>query len=577
MKLAAIQRAYSIRTSLLVLLAGSVPVAVAHFFFESAIDVQVQIVGTAVSLFISLVGGWIFVLRPVSQVMRNDVERRDRDFEERFKDIVESMQEGVIVFDKNGAVSWNQAALKKLEVLEDDLRGRRMVGPAVKLMTESGWPLSDREWPAGKCFNDGIAASEVVGLQSSDGRTKWLRVHTSPVYLKRTHGNGPTDQPSAVDSVIVTLRDITSERTALQRFELAMKAVNFGVWDLDLVSGVLNWDETMYELYELEPSTLKRGSDFFDSCIVEADRPRVKQTFEQALRERRDLSTEFRIQLPSGKLRVLRAESKGFYASDGRPLRHVGVNWDVTEERERDLRFLQASKMSTLGEMSGGLAHEINNPLAIILGKIEAMRSALEVPTLDRELLNRHIETVDRTANRIAKIVNALRTFSRDAGEDPFEVTSAREIIAQTMALCGSRFLNNGIELHVAEVPAELKVKARPVQISQVLLNLLSNAFDAVSVLDERWVRLEVRANGQNIEFSVTDSGSGIPESIRAKLTQPFFTTKEIGVGTGLGLSIAAGIVRAHRGTLEIDKNSPNTRFAIRIPQPKSDSDASAT
>lgn len=239
-------------------------------------------------------------------------------------------------------------------------------------------------------------------------------------------------------------------------------------------------------------------------------------------------------------------------------------------QRDQELRAIQASKMSTLGEMSAGIAHEINNPLAIIVGKTEAMRTAMSAPVLNRELMNRHIETMERTAARIARIVNALRTFSRDGDSDPFEVTNVSQILDETVALCGSRFLNHGIELHVTKVPIEFTIDARAVQISQVLLNLLSNAFDAVSVLDEKWVRLEVRSNGRHIEFVVTDSGNGIPEAIRAKLTQPFFTTKEIGVGTGLGLSIASGIVLSHRGTLEVDETSSNTCFVVRLPRAES-------
>jgi C4-dicarboxylate-specific signal transduction histidine kinase len=223
--------------------------------------------------------------------------------------------------------------------------------------------------------------------------------------------------------------------------------------------------------------------------------------------------------------------------------------------------------MSTLGEMSAGIAHEINNPLAIILGKIEAMRTAMAAPILNRELLTRHVDTMERTANRIAKIVKGLRTFSRDGDQDPFEVTNVSEIVNEAVALCNSRFLNNGIELHVTNAPTELYIDARAVQISQVLLNLLNNAFDAVSELEEKWVRLEVRSAGVMLEFSVTDSGAGIPEEVRTKMTQPFFTTKEVGMGTGLGLSIASGIISAHGGTIEVDTISPNTRFVVQIPQ----------
>jgi two-component system sensor histidine kinase HupT/HoxJ len=100
-----------------------------------------------------------------------------------------------------------------------------------------------------------------------------------------------------------------------------------------------------------------------------------------------------------------------------------------------------------------------------------------------------------------------------------------------------------------------------------VLLNLFNNAYDAVASHSERWVRLEARADGPEVEISVTDSGDGIPEAVRAKMFQPFFTTKAVGQGTGIGLSISCGIVAGHRGTLEVDTHSAHTRFVLRLPR----------
>ena len=106
----------------------------------------------------------------------------------------------------------------------------------------------------------------------------------------------------------------------------------------------------------------------------------------------------------------------------------------------------------------------------------------------------------------------------------------------------------------------------RTVEISQVLLILLNNAFDAVSDLSEKWVRLDVFSNSEIVEFAVVDSGKGIPAAVREKMTQPFFTTKEVGQGTGLGLSIATGIAGAHGGLLSVDTESPHTRIVLRLP-----------
>ena len=104
-------------------------------------------------------------------------------------------------------------------------------------------------------------------------------------------------------------------------------------------------------------------------------------------------------------------------------------------------------------------------------------------------------------------------------------------------------------------------------QLGQVLLNLLSNAHDAVQALSEKWVKVAVEDRGPDLLISVTDSGPGIPTEVADRLMEPFYTTKEVGKGTGLGLSISKGIIDAHQGKIELDRHSPNTRFNITLPK----------
>jgi C4-dicarboxylate-specific signal transduction histidine kinase len=107
----------------------------------------------------------------------------------------------------------------------------------------------------------------------------------------------------------------------------------------------------------------------------------------------------------------------------------------------------------------------------------------------------------------------------------------------------------------------------RPVQLSQVFLNLLNNAFDAIEGAPSPWIRVELYSEDDFIEVSVTDSGPGVAKEIRSRIMEPFFTTKPLGKGTGLGLSVSAGIMKAHHGSLFLDETSPNTRFVVRMPR----------
>lgn len=229
----------------------------------------------------------------------------------------------------------------------------------------------------------------------------------------------------------------------------------------------------------------------------------------------------------------------------------------------------QASRMAILGEMTSGIGHEINGSLTVILAQTDFLKSLLSKnvsPELKAEFDSR-LEKIVKTGRRIEKIVNGLRVYGRDASMDPFQSTLVSDLICDSLVLCADRLKDNQIKLIVDDFDPSLEIDCRPAQISQILLNLIGNSKDAVSTLDERWIRLQVRDLGDTIRFALIDSGKGIPEGISGKLTDSFFTTKESGKGTGLGLSISKKIVESHLGQLYIDKSSPNTKFVFELPK----------
>jgi signal transduction histidine kinase len=342
--------------------------------------------------------------------------------------------------------------------------------------------------------------------------------------------------------------------------------MNFGIWEWNVEDDRVEWDTVVCRLFGREADQWRGTFVDVERSILQEDRQRVRNELAVAHAAKRDFSMSFRIVRPGGVVRVVRSESKIVYGENGDPIQHIGVCWDMTDLKEQEMRVFHASKMSSLGEMSAGIAHEINNPLAIIAGKADSIRRAMSTGRLDDESLLRHLGVIEKTTMRIAKIVKSLRAFSRDGEFDPFELSKVGEIVSESATLSGSRFLNYGIDFRIDAIDPALEIQCRPIQISQVLLNLLNNAFDAVLTLDEKWVRIETRVSESEIELRVIDSGKGIPVRIREKILQPFFTTKEVGVGTGLGLSISMGIVQAHNGSLFVDAECENTCFVVRLP-----------
>jgi C4-dicarboxylate-specific signal transduction histidine kinase len=178
------------------------------------------------------------------------------------------------------------------------------------------------------------------------------------------------------------------------------------------------------------------------------------------------------------------------------------------------------------------------------------------------------LEAITKIVERISKIILGLRRFSRDSSQDNKKVTLISQIVDDTLTLCNEKMKANSIDLKLNHKNKEYYSACIPEQISQVILNLLSNSVDAIidQPKDARWIQIDVTNAGPDVEIAVTDSGNGIPDTLQAKLMQPFFTTKEIGKGTGLGLSISRGIIADHGGIFFYDPSSKNTRFVIQLP-----------
>lgn len=314
--------------------------------------------------------------------------------------------------------------------------------------------------------------------------------------------------------------------------------------------------------------------DDWTKTIHPDDKEKVFSAWKKTASQNENFNFEYRFNNPETGTRYVSSRAVPIQDTDGKVISYVGTIEDITEriksEKTLDLqkqKLVASAKMSSLGEMASGIAHEINNPLMIIIGLCVRLKRFIERGELDHDVFVREVNKIESTSFRISKIINGLRAFTRNSENDQMNLISVNQIVEETLELCRQRFADHAIELRVdlLESP-DIKILSRPSQISQVLLNLLGNSFDAVEFLPEKWVEVKLVTSSKWLFIEVTDSGNGIPAHVVDKIMNPFFTTKEVGKGTGLGLSISQGIIDEHKGKLFYDAESSHTKFIVQLP-----------
>lgn len=267
-------------------------------------------------------------------------------------------------------------------------------------------------------------------------------------------------------------------------------------------------------------------------------------------------------------LAVLMREKITFFALSALIIELVGlVNQTLARETETKAQLFHNSKLSALGEMAAGVAHEINNPLAIINISMRVMSKMAKKGHVDIEELKDTIKDVEATVKRVTSIVSGLRNLSRNSSEEDFVPCRVIECIDDVLSVSAERFRVHeiDIEILVDEKVKDIQIKCLRVQLSQVFLNLLNNAYDAVEPLKEKWIKISIEDRGGVVAFRIVDSGKGIPDPVAQKIFNPFYTTKDIGKGTGLGLSLSSSIVAKHGGVLKLDRSNSHTCFTFEL------------
>jgi PAS domain S-box-containing protein len=305
----------------------------------------------------------------------------------------------------------------------------------------------------------------------------------------------------------------------------------------------------------VEGRQLSYGKDL----IHPEDCERVWQETKAALNDCKTFQLSYRLKCSDGSVKWVWEQGCGVFAESGKIIGCEGYVVDMTQQRALEDQLRKAERLAELGTLASGMAHEIGTPMNVILGRAELlMRKATDEST------RQGLETIVTQVERITKIMNQLLSFAR---KRPSEQRGVDLVVAigSVLDMLVEKFNKHNIHVVKDYVPDLPLVLADPDHISQVLLNLMLNACQAMP--GGGTLTLKLGPKGDMVELGVQDTGTGVPEDQVSKIFDPFFTTKPVGEGTGLGLTVVHGIIQEHNGTIRVN-SIPNqgTIFTISLP-----------
>jgi two-component system sensor kinase FixL len=364
-----------------------------------------------------------------------------------------------------------------------------------------------------------------------------------------------------------------------KRLNLAADSANLGMWEWDMVHDeiwITDKGRAMFGFDSLE----KLNFDGFRSRVHPEDRALVLQAVENALQTGAEYRSEYRVLLPDGQVRWIAGRGHVEFNDAGKPARMRGASLDITKRKQAELdaarhrtEMAHLSRVTTVGELSGSLAHELNRPLGAILSNAQAAQRMLANGGIDVAEFREILDDIVSENKHAAEVIRRLRLWLQK-GEVQQHSLRINKVVRDVLKLIRTDLISQNVSVDTELARNLPTITGDPVQLQQVLVNLVVNACDEVADCDTPDRRLRIRTGLENgggaVIVSVTDRGGGIQEKEVEQMFEPFFTTKAKGMG--LGLSVCRTIIAAHRGKLWAT-NNPERGATFHFTLPK---DASA-
>ena len=410
-----------------------------------------------------------------------------------------------------------------------------------------------------------------IKLVTKGGEERWMELSASFFQFD----GAPATLATGID---ITDRKRAAEalRIAQERLELALRGADLGVWDWNVPTGHVTYDERWVRMLDYAPGELTPDYRTWETRVHPDDLPRVRDTLQAHLAGRTPFfEVEHRLRTKSGEWKWILARGQVVARDErGAPVRCTGTHLDLTDRKRAEdaVRMHQeqlahAARVSLVGEMASGLAHEMAQPLSAMLYYARGCSSRLDDGTWGIPEARQTLGKIAIQAERAGKVIHRLKAFVRRA--EPQRISAdINTLVRDVLDLSAPDVRTNRVAVRLELTDGLPAVNVDQVEIEQVILNLIRNGIDAMGSNAAGARELVIRTGagqGAQVIVSVEDNGPGVPPELEQRVFEPFFTTKP--TGTGLGLAIGRSIVEAHGGTLRIEAGSSGGgRFSFSLP-----------
>ncbi len=503
--------------------------------------------------------------------------------EEKYRELVENANSIIMRMDKVGRITFlNEFAQRFFGFREEDIIGRNVVGTIVPVQETTGRDLANIIADIGR--NPDMYVTNENENMRINGERVWIAWTNKPIFDPNDNiseilcvGNDITDRKRAEEAL----------RESEERLSKAQKISHLGSWEFDLSTNRLIWSDEVYRIFGFQPRESAVTHEVFLDLTHPDDRAAVNAAYSNSLREGRDTyEIEHRVvRKHTQDVRYVYQKCEHVRDTSGRVVRSMGLVQDITdrkhaEEVKRSLedRLNRAEKMEALGQLAGGVAHDLNNVLGILSGYSELL--LLEIP--EGQKSRGHAEKILQSTERGAAIIQDLLTLAR-RGVTVSDVINLNSIVSSFLTTPVFEKIKDYHPRVTFRIDCDdnlLNIKGSPVHLEKTLMNLVSNAAESISGKGEVTIQTESRYlekalrgydevnQGDYTVLTVSDTGKGIAAENIEKIFEPFYTKKAMGrSGTGLGLAIVWGAVKDHHGYIDVQtKVGEGTTFTLYFP-----------